>query len=251
MNCNLCLEEKPLLKKSHIIPEFMYQGFYDENHRMLKISMQDFRIVSEPRTGEYDSYILCRECDNVRIGELESYAKPIIYGGSESLKESQIPRGENRVNQVGAELTYYENLDYKKFKLFLLSILWRAGVSRRDVFSLIQLGSHEETLREMIYSGNPKEVNDYPCMIYSYLNDDSLPEKLIGHPQPGNKGNTQFYKFLISGMFYIFFTSIGDEGIYDPTIPINEKGELRVMHIPKGEGERLIDSFSGKHDDET
>jgi len=247
LKCKLCLEEKPLLKKSHIIPEFMYNGFYDKNHRMLKVSMQDMTIFSKPRTGEYDSDILCRECDNVRIGKLESYAKTIIYGGSEGLSESQIPRGENRVDQEGTEVTYFENLDYKKFKLFLLSVLWRASVLRRDIFSLINLGSHEEVMRKMIYSGDPKKVNDYPCMMYTYLNDDLLPEQIIAPPRPGNKGTTQFYKFLISGIFYIYFTSIGGEGIYDASIPINEKGELTIIHMPKGEGRKLIASFSGKH----
>ena len=222
----------------------MYKGFYDEHHRMLKVSMQDFTIVSKPRTGEYDRYILCRECDNVRIGELESYVKPIIYGGSEGLSESQIPRGENRVNLAGAELTYYENLDYKKFKLFLLSVLWRASISKRETFSLVNLGSDEEILRKMIFNREPLKAYDYPCMMYTYLNDDLLPEKLIARPRPVNKGTTQFHKFLINGILYIYFTSIGDEGIYDATTPINEKGELRVIHIPKGEGKRLIDSFS-------
>ena len=223
----------------------MYKGFYDENHRMLKASMRDLTILSKPRTGEYDGNILCRKCDNQRIGELESYAKPVFYGGGESLSESQIPRFE-RLNQGGIEFTYCENLDYKKFKLFLLSILWRASISSRETFSLITLGSHEETIREMIYSGNPKDTNDYPCMIYSYLNDDSIPVDLIIQPHPGNKGATQFYKFLISGIFYTYFTSIGNEDVYHPTLPINEKGELRVIHLPKGEGKWIIDSFLGK-----
>ena len=225
----------------------MYEGFYDENHRMLKISMQDLTIFSKPRTGEYDRYILCRECDNVRIGELESYAKPIIYGGSEGLSESQIPRGENRVSQGGMELTYFENLDYKKFKLFLLSVLWRASVSKRETFGLIHLGSDEEVLRKMIYSGDPMKANDYPCMMFTYLNDDSLPVDIIGQPHPGKKGAARFYNFLISGMFYIYFTSIGDEDIFDPTMPINEKGEIRIIHLPKGEGKLFYDAFSGKH----
>lgn len=224
----------------------MYQGFYDENHRMLKASMQDLTIITKPRTGEYDSNILCRECDNEIIGEFESYASSILYGGSESLSESQKPSMRNFVNQHGIEFTYCENLDYKKFKLFLLSVLWRASVSKRDLFSLIELGSHEDILREMIFEGNPKEKNDYPCVIYTSLSDDSTPVEFIVQPSPGKKGTTQFYKFPISGMFYNYFTSIGFDGVYNPTLPINENGELSVIHLPKGEGMRVLKSFSGK-----
>ena len=60
----------------------------------------------------------------------------------------------------------------------------------------------------MIFEGNPKEKNDYPCVIFTSLSDDSTPVEFIVQPSPGKKGTTQFYKFPISGMFYNYFTSI-------------------------------------------
>lgn len=41
-SCKLCLEEKILLKKSHIIPEFMYKDLYDENHKLISFDNEKF-----------------------------------------------------------------------------------------------------------------------------------------------------------------------------------------------------------------
>ena len=43
--CRLCLEEQALIKKSHIIPEFMYQDLFDENHKFIMTSNKDWLYV--------------------------------------------------------------------------------------------------------------------------------------------------------------------------------------------------------------
>ncbi len=49
-----------------------------------------------------------------------------------------------------------KGLDYTKFKLFLLSILWRMGVSSLDAFVEVKRGSHhEEALRVALLNGDP------------------------------------------------------------------------------------------------
>jgi hypothetical protein len=56
--------------------------------------------------------------------------------------------------------------DYAKFKLFHLSVLFRASVSSLPVFAQVRLGPHRETIRRMILDETPGREVDYPiyCM---------------------------------------------------------------------------------------
>ena len=149
MKCKLCLQEKRLLNCSHIISDFTYQDLYDENHKINKIQdlsnpMKFIRVSS----GEYDKGILCEECEQ-KIGKFENYAAVILFGGNIAKKE--MPRFISQVNPHGVEYISIQNIDYRKFKLFLLSLLWRASISKRDYFKHVRLGKYEDEIRKMIY----------------------------------------------------------------------------------------------------
>lgn len=128
--CKLCKLEKELIRKSHIIPDFLYRnsGMFDEKHRLLSFSKEDVANNIKPKyeqTGVYDGNILCANCDNVVIGQYEKYASQIIY--SENLNEETQIECDEYLDSV----TLYsvcKGIDYKKYRLFLLSILFRACV---------------------------------------------------------------------------------------------------------------------------
>lgn len=81
MICKLCLQEKQLIRKSHIIPDFMYQGLFNEKHFIAPVFLKDLNVGKLQPTGFYDPDILCAACESQIIGKLESYAKLIIFGG--------------------------------------------------------------------------------------------------------------------------------------------------------------------------
>ena len=58
--CKLCLREKPLIKRSHILPNFLYRLLYDENHTLRTYDMRQLKIqdlrVSKPQTGDYAGF---------------------------------------------------------------------------------------------------------------------------------------------------------------------------------------------------
>ncbi len=119
MQCKLCLQDKRLCNKSHIIPDFMHQELFDEKHRMVKFTTLMPGSDSVAQSGEHESDILCEDCDNRVIGSLENYASKVLYGGQISVKQV------NYKLPDGLEFSQVDGLDYKKFKLFLLSLLWR------------------------------------------------------------------------------------------------------------------------------
>lgn len=68
MNCKLCAQDKPLLKCSHIIQDFMYNGLFDEKHFFAQLDLIDFKRKRMLPSGVYDSNILCKNCDSKIIG---------------------------------------------------------------------------------------------------------------------------------------------------------------------------------------
>jgi hypothetical protein len=74
--CKLCLQEKQLIKKSHIIPDFMYKDLFDDKHAiLLNTSNTKTRNTKILFNGEYEGNILCESCDGKIIGGIyENYA---------------------------------------------------------------------------------------------------------------------------------------------------------------------------------
>ncbi|MDC7684717.1 hypothetical protein PQU92_15640 [Asticcacaulis sp. BYS171W] len=104
------------------------------------------------RRNGYHEFLLCRGCEDI-IDKYENEATRLRDG---------INIYSRQINKVEAIIS---GLDYRRFKLFQLSILWRMGVSNLDLFKAVQLGPHQEAIRQMVYHGNPGEIGDFGCAI--------------------------------------------------------------------------------------
>jgi hypothetical protein len=67
-----------------------------------------------------------------------------------------------RVDQQAANLLSATGFDYRRFKLFHLSILWRASIATLADFGAVELGEHAESLRRMILAGDAGSASMYP-----------------------------------------------------------------------------------------
>jgi len=117
----------------------MYRNLFDENHQIHKINFLDNDKIHAKKipTGTYDQNILCSDCDNAIIGPYENYAKMIIYGGDVLVKDN--PSFQRMKNQNGLESMRISNVNYTKFKLFLLSLLFRGSVTSQILFKDVKL----------------------------------------------------------------------------------------------------------------
>ena len=226
MKCKLCGNNKKLLKKSHIVPNFMYQDLFDEKHRIFEVLFkQGDQLKKKSRqSGGYDKNILCGNCDNKILGSLERYASLVLYGGIElTIENSQDQNKSTYINVNG--------IDYQKFKLFLLSILWRAGISNLPIFQNVNLGEHEKIIRDKILSNNPGSSVEYPCAIFTHLHNPIIPNQIIAEPGCLVSGGQQIYAFLISGNLFIFFTSLDEQTEWAQHCSVNEKGAMKIVQM--------------------
>lgn len=238
--CRLCLKEKKLIE-SHIIPKFMFNGMKDEMHAFYEVTYNLDTTESKKRKiqkEDYDSNILCEDCDNRILGSnLENYAKTSMYG--KDIDPKIAPKCINFKNpKDGSEYSLCTNINYGKLKLFLLSILWRASITNRPMFKDVNLGSkHEEKIRTMIYENIIPTELEYPIIMTSFMRTDHDLKNLIGQPKRIKmKGGLNGYVFLMDSIQFLFAINSPDHKLleYIKKMTMKENGELMVAHLPNG-----------------
>lgn len=243
--CKLCLEEKELLNKSHIIPNSFFKISLDGEKYLFRTSNKDILEHREnPKkiyTGEFEPGILCKECDNNKIGKFEQYGLKVLHKGFSS-KNNFIEKTDV-LNPKGFNYSIIKNVDYFKFKIFLLSILWRSSISSRDFFKDVSLGPYKNILRKMINDEDPLESKDFPILVYMPHDKKLNLKSLIGQPLKIKFENKTSYVFVLNGLIFIYLitSEVIDPGILDFTI--NKKNQFRISHLPEGKSRDYILRF--------
>ena len=91
----------------------------------------------------------------------------------------------------------YQNINYENLKMFLISLLWRSGISDDPFFENVILGKFEIQLRDRIIKYAPGTIDTFSVIISKY----SLPDNQVLCPphRVRIKG--------INGYKYYFFNS--------------------------------------------
>lgn len=194
MKCRLCLKEKELLK-SHIIPEFFYKPVYGDPHRLTVVSTGPCDKIKYEQKG-YRERLLCYDCEQL-LSPLEDYGRRVIYGGG----ETETINLENGIK--------VRNIDYKKFKLFQLSLLWRASVSRQEFYIEVNLGpKKEETIRKMLIAQTPGEPHQFGCIMAVLLWEENKPlDGIILPPKRLHIEGHISFSFVVGGCTWFFVVS--------------------------------------------
>ncbi|SDS95846.1 hypothetical protein SAMN05216490_2176 [Mucilaginibacter mallensis] len=229
----------------------MYQELYDENHKLISFNPQNYvngeKRIKNPSSGEYEGGILCKNCDNNIIGSYETYAAKALFGEKLNTEESPILKN-NADKGDNTQFSIFNNVDYRKFKLFLLSILWRASISKRATFGYINLGPHEDILRKMILDGDPGTEHEYPIFTMTYLNDKKMPRDIILTPtRKRTKAGHIFYIFPIGGLIYSYYVNSKYHPLpdYVKIGTISKDNKFIIVNIPKGEAWDFLFNYMG------
>jgi len=218
--CRLCKENKRLVK-SHIFPEFMYKPLYDENSKFKIISLKNGSIKKEPSKGIYER-LLCERCDNEIIGKYENHASKILFGDGK--KEIEI------------ENTNYGQLirgvDYKLFKLFQMSLLWRTSISKREEIHRINLGPHEDRMRKMILNEDPGEFYDYGVIILLFPESSKKLKDLLISPELLHKriDGHRIYRAIFNGLVWVYFVSSNTKDFNYKNYFLSKDGTLPIVN---------------------
>lgn len=229
--CKLCQKERDL-RKSHIIPDFIYKPLFDDKHRFYKIPGDLNKKHKIHQTGIYER-LLCLECE-VHLNQYETYAS-LAFEADQGLTGS-----------CEEGLLHIGNVNYAKFKLFSLSILWRTGVSSYDMFDQVKLGSHEEKLRTMILNGDPGSEDEYPFVLSPVIHKRELQNKVIVKPTCVRLEGHHVYRLLFSGFLWFFLVSSHKAPKEFVNASINKNGELTMIYKELADLDFIMSTLGGR-----
>jgi hypothetical protein len=194
MNCALRQNPK-ILRKSHIIPEFLYAPLYDGKHRATGIHGLGRRGSQYLQKGVADE-LLCDDCEQFLN---DNYEKPFKQYW---IDQCPLPKS------IGPKGVVVRNIDYSMFKLFHLSILFRASVAATPTFGHVALGPHEQILRKMVLNRDPGTDSDYSILAFVVVDRNGAPLwRLILPPFPSRFQSHRFYMSIFGACSWCYKVS--------------------------------------------
>lgn len=192
MKCKLCHKKKKL-RNSHIIPEYFYKYTYSSSHKVSVVSTGKIsREFLNLQKGLREK-LLCQDCEQL-FSPWEKYVCETLFMTPQK-------------GQSNNHLIKIEGLDYKKFKLFGLSLIWRASVSSNRFFRDINLGSHENTIRNKLIQNEPGDEIEYPMVLSAIRMDNAPIIDLITEPETLSDDGFTYFRFFLGSFFWVFVIS--------------------------------------------
>jgi len=231
--CSLCLENKPL-SDSHIIPRSFFHKIKNGIPQLIKLNT-DPKISPALDNANWNEPLLCADCEHFLN---------VTYENS----QLSFFRNYKSVSKSHAKLTYH-NLNFKKFYIMWLSIIWRASISRLPEFSKVDLGADiNELIRYVILSENitphGADITDHIKIGLTRIKplagmDEQVVRKMLTSPILEESPSGFNFYFMVEGflVFYIF------SPIYQHLPPpyFGEIKKSRFLRIPR------IDIAQSKH----
>ena len=239
--CKLCNSETEKFPKSHIIPDFMYKSLKNEKSQILRLRMPENRPKKPIFTGFYDMELLCQKCET-KISKLESYAEKVLYGSS----NIPMPKAEPTNDPLLQEVI---NIDYKTFKLFLLSVLWRASKSKHEFFKHVKLGEqHEQTLKGMLLTEDPGDEQTYPIALIMPKGPVGKDVGILPPFKSKNQENATRYIFIIAEVVYVFHISAHGIDELQSLATIKKNNTMQVVFVPTKRSDFYLQLYSVKEE---
>lgn len=190
MACKLCDNEAEL-QNSHIIPEHVYGKLYDDKHRYSGITLDGDTKLEQKGLRER---LLCRECEQMLNDKYEKYFYDFW------IRDSALP------DSIDTGCIIITVSDYIKFKLYMLSILYRASISSLNTFSGVSLGVHEDRIKNLLMTES--DCENYSIFGTAICNSDNRIEKRIIIPPCRKRyGGHVVYQIIFAGCAWYIKTS--------------------------------------------
>jgi hypothetical protein len=184
--CKLCSKEKKLIK-AHIIPEGFFRPLRSGSLAPEMLTNSPGNYPKRMPVSIYDSSILCGDCDQ-EMGLWDRYAQELLLDRFSETSVLQLNQ-----QTVGWRI---EDFDYSRLKLFFVSLLWRASISKQSFYKRISLGPFEGRLRTMILDRDPGGSQDF-AVILARFGDSDITAMLDPHPEKFE--SVSFIRFYLTG----------------------------------------------------
>lgn len=183
------------LRNSHIIPESLYAKLYNAKNQLLGIHGLGKHGSQFLQKGIRE-YLFCETCEQ----HFNEYCEKPFK--KQWIDASPLP------DPWDVTDIHWIKVDYASFKLFHLSVLFRAGVSSLPTFQEVSLGPHEEKLRDLIFTCNPGECWQYPIFGYAVIHHKTrelihmVSKTVLARPKNGPLKGLRYYGTMYGGVMW-------------------------------------------------
>lgn len=194
-HCRLCEDAKPL-QKSHIIPN----AYFKKLKRSEGFAIQGEITEGVPTKRTQESWakrLLCRDCEQL-IAEWERYAVAFT----------------SNPKSIGVSITKtervwrYSNVDYRRLRLFQISVLFRAAVAEGREFYYIVLNEMGLLkLRQAMLGGDLPKPSRFGCQMKLLWNPTRKSPLLgfVGVPVGRTVGRTEIISISFGSFAWEFY----------------------------------------------
>jgi hypothetical protein len=229
--CRFCDEARPLIK-AHVIPRsFFTLVRRDANYSVFFQAHNSQLQTGFHQAGIYDSEILCDVCE-ARFSGDDTH-------GFEVLSKA---RGEENAIRDQSGTLYgvrLPDLDYIRFKFFILSVLWRASVSKHVFFSDINLGPHENIIRDALRERKPLDADQYAVVLLLPMGQPFKNTMLM--PRQHRIGGALFYRLYFPNV--IALVKVDQQPTPDPLARVQLDPHRESVFIPQPHKDSPEDDF--------
>lgn len=177
--CKLCGIDGRLVD-AHIIPAAFFRDLHTAGGGgpPLEIVANDPKVYPKRAPiGVYDQGLVCDACER-RFGPWDTYAAELLIQGRDTAFRPVVIEGRY------APAIVADGVDYHRFRMFVLSLLWRAAASSHPYFSRVTIPRRVERLRELVLSDQPGGNREFSTVLSRWKDSraSAWGEKLIVSP---------------------------------------------------------------------
>ena len=147
--------------KSHAIPEAFFRQLRDGPHAPILVSNVANTWPARAPIGVYDNDVLCDGCEP-KFGPSDAYGAEVLINRLDELFQPVVADG--RI------VAYFgQGVDQLRLKLFFLSVLWRAAISKHGFYDRMKLGPHLDRIRAVLDSPHNIHPDEYSGLMSRWI----------------------------------------------------------------------------------
>ncbi len=217
------------LCRSHIVPEFAYTPIKNDKSQIYAVG----RTVKKVQTGYFER-MLCSDCEGLISGYEGKFKKLWM--------DTIPPEFRHLAARPLVDIIYVEVPNYDAFKLFHMSVFWRAAVSNGFKIESMSFGRYEREITTLIKEGNPGQLGDFPFLAVLNLDENGRPVPTVS-PLAKGDGRFEGHHYYLMSYAFCDWTFIvarpGPDWMVDLEMRCRQEKRFLLLTVPHTQSKSL------------
>lgn len=206
MICPLCDQEVDRFhKKSHIIPDSMFERCYDDKHKLVSV-ITSSESVESTQTSSKASF-MCEKCETESNNIADNYATVLLKNHPPRLVKYYNFKKETIGDKYAPQAELWTGLDFKKIQNFVFICCLRQEMASRLNGETLIGGKHFGLIKRIYKNSQLIDDQSYPILISKVSHADSKFRELAFMPCEFRNEGHRGIAFRVLGFIFHLYTS--------------------------------------------